>query len=239
MLTEIKRTQTPISRKHLLSSPTAQFVEKQLTAAAMVSAAALMPTWSRNDCAASGMCSFGLVFAEWRFLRRSRCAPESDPLIDEVDPHLLLLLLNSLPHPGMVHICISFRCTALVWILSAPLSQNDLLHRSQSTRFFILLLQRGDCKGMAKNNTIRLGSQKLTSLRTLESADSGLETTPLLVTGCVRGVGDVSSTEEFTASSTVSDCTETSSSAAVVTETESVVDDGCGAMAAEIRKFSL
>lgn len=164
--------------------PTAVEEGRQAVAAAMVRAAALMPTWSRNVCAASGMCSLGLVLAEWRFR--------------------LLLLLNSLPQPGMVHMCISLRCTALVWIFSAPLSQNDLLHRSHRTRFFILLLLSGD------------------SLSTLDSAESGRERAS--PTGGCSGEAEevVTSTEGFTASSVACDFEEVSSSVAVVTDRESV-----------------
>ena len=46
-------------------------------------------------------CMFG--FSEWRFRLR----------LDE----------KILSHPSTVHLCVSFMCTALVWIFSAPLSQ--------------------------------------------------------------------------------------------------------------------
>ena len=48
---------------------------------------------------------------------------------------LLLLLLNFLLQPGTEHLCISRRCTALKWILRAPLLQKVLRQTSHWTRF--------------------------------------------------------------------------------------------------------
>ena len=61
------------------------------------------------------MCSLGLGLAECR-LR-------------------LLRELNIMLHPGTEHLCISLRCTAEKWILSAPLSQNVFRHTLHCTRF--------------------------------------------------------------------------------------------------------
>ena len=63
-----------------------------------------------------GVCSFGFGFAECRFL--------------------LLLLLNIMLQPCIVHLCISRKCTALKWIFKAPLSQNVFMHTLHWTRFF-------------------------------------------------------------------------------------------------------
>ena len=45
-------------------------------------------------------------------------------------------LLNIMLQPWMVHLCISRRCTALKWILSAPLSQKVFMQTLHWTRFF-------------------------------------------------------------------------------------------------------
>ena len=66
-----------------------------------------------------GVCSLGLGLAEWRLRLR--------------------LLLNIMLQPGTVHLCISRRCTAEKWILSAPLSQNVFRHTLHWTRFLPVL----------------------------------------------------------------------------------------------------
>ena len=63
-----------------------------------------------------GVCSFGFGFAECLFL--------------------LLLLLNIMLQPCIVHLCISRKCTALKWIFKAPLSQNVFRQTLHWTRFF-------------------------------------------------------------------------------------------------------
>ena len=63
-----------------------------------------------------GVCSFGFGLAECLFL--------------------LLLLLNIMLQPCIVHLCISRKCTALKWIFKAPLSQNVFMQTLHWTLFF-------------------------------------------------------------------------------------------------------
>lgn len=75
---------------------------------------AVRPSWGEIFLRMWGECSFGLGFAEWRFLD--------------------LRELNIIEHPATVHLCISRRWTALKWIFRAPLSQNVLRQTAHWTR---------------------------------------------------------------------------------------------------------
>ena len=79
--------------------------------------------------ASVGLRDLGLGLAEWRLrLRR---------------------LLNIMLQPWMVHLCISLRCTALKWILRAPLSQKVFMQTLHCTRFFPVV---GLTKGVPRSS---------------------------------------------------------------------------------------